>query len=181
MGFIDLIKGKLNSSRTKAKMEELNSYLLASKNNLKLAYENVGKFLDGVKDFQPARRHEALYHEEVRGRLISMRSGMRNCLIFLDERSNNTINTLNPIKSVDQLRQMLAEWHQNISADDEKTYGILKILQVEMWGAERVSRGFPVPRNKEILCGNLGTALTYMNEARSNLDAYASLNSLPEA
>ncbi|MBI2148054.1 hypothetical protein HYU23_00080 [Candidatus Woesearchaeota archaeon] len=182
MGFLDTIKSRFMSSSNRISDEELNGYLKSTKDNLKLASENIGKFLEAMRDFQPARRHEPLYYEEVKNRLIHMRSGIRNGVVFADERMNNTINTLNSIKNSDQLRDMIIAWSKNIQANDDKVYDILKILQVEMWGEEKLKRGFPVPSlGKDAVCGYLVSAVNYLNSAKSNIDTYSSYSSMANA
>jgi len=102
-------------------------------------------------------------------------------IIFIDERMNNTINTLNAIKNPDQLRDLISGWTKNIQANDEKVYDILKILQIEMWGDDKIKRGFPVPMNKDMVCGYLINAVNYLYQARSNLDSYISYSSMTNA
>src|SRR3989338_11624260 len=98
MGILDLIKNKLNSNK-RPRDEEFNSYLLGARNNMKLTSEYITRFLDSVKDFQPAKRHEELYHIEVRNRLLAIKSGLHKGMVFIDEKTNNEINTMNPIRS----------------------------------------------------------------------------------
>lgn len=179
MGLLDSLKNKLNSSNRKAREEELNGYLKSTKDNLKVAYDNIGRFLEGTRDFQPARRHEELYHDEVKNRLVGMRASMRNGLIFLDERMNNTVNTMNHVKSPNQLKDLMSGWIKSIQANDDKAYDILKILQVEMWGTEKISRGFPAPTNRELLCGYLVSAASSLNESRNQIDLYITMSNVP--
>ncbi|MBS3152807.1 hypothetical protein J4230_05355 [Candidatus Woesearchaeota archaeon] len=181
MGFLDTIKNRFIYSNNRINEEEIHSYLRSSKDSLKSAYENIGKFLEAMRDFQPARRHEPLYYEQVKERLVSMRSGINKGIIFIDERMNNTINTLNAIKNPDQLRDLISGWTKNIQANDEKVYDILKILQIEMWGDDKIKRGFPVPMNKDMVCGYLINAVNYLYQARSNLDSYISYSSMTNA
>lgn len=178
MGFLDTIKNRFGSSGIKIKQEDLNAYLKASRDNLKLAHENIGRFLESMRDFQPARRHEPLYHEQVKEKLIGMRAGMHKGLIFFDERMNNTINTMNLIKTPDQLKGLMNEWIKNIQAGDDKVYDILKILKVEMWDEEKIKRGFPVPMNKDMVCSYLVNAVTYLNQAKGSLDNYIAYSSM---
>ncbi len=180
MGFLDIVKQGFGSSKRRVKDEELNGYLKATRENLKLASDSLGKFLEGMRDFHPARRHEEIYHNEVRGKIVNMRSGVHHGLIFLDERMNNTINTMNTIRNPDQLKTMIEGWVKNIKTEDEKVYDILKILQVEMWSDDKAKRGFPVPRNKDTICSNLTNAVGYLSEAKNNLDSYASLIAMQE-
>lgn len=181
MGFLDSLKGKFSSSHKKVRDEELNGYLRASRDNLKLASEQISKFFESLRDFQPARRHEELYREEVKNRLAGMRSGISKGLIFLDERMNNSINTMNTIKNAEQLRDMVVAWMKTIKADDEKVYDVIKILQVEMWGQDKISRGFPVPTSKDMTIGYLNSAVNYLTEARNQLDTYVAITNVPEA
>lgn len=181
MGFVDFMKGKLATSSKRVNEEELHSYLSAARGNLKLASDYLGKFLNDVRDFYPAKRHEELYHAEVKQKLVAMKSGLNKGLVFLDERMGNEINTLNTVKSPNQLKDMVSDWIRTIKADDEKVYDVLKILQIEMWGEEKIKRGFPAPKNKEIVCGYLVSALNYLNEAKLNVDQYMTMNSLPDA
>ena len=176
MGVFDKLKEKLGSSNKVRKDEELGGYLKAARDNLKLASDSVAKFLDGVRDFQPARRHEPLYYEEVKEKLVNMRGGMNKGLVFLDERLKNTINTLGYVKNYDQLKDMLDSWSKSIQANDDKVYDILKILQVEMWDQEKIKRGFPVPHSKDMLCGYLISAVAYMRDAKASLENYNASN-----
>lgn len=181
MPFLNKLKEKFGFSDKRVRNQELGVYLKAGRDNLKLAFDCIGKFLDGVKDFQPAIRHQELYYGEVRQRLIDIRNGMRKGFVFIDERMNNEINTQNPIKSSDQLKQMVGEWSKTINANDDKVYDILKILNVEMWSEERGKRGFPVPQSKDYLCNNLGSAVNYLKEASNSLDQYSTMMNVPEA
>ncbi len=173
MGFLDFVKNKVGTSDKKGKNDEVQSYLLSARNNLKLASDHVHKFLDGVRDFQPAKRHEELYYNEVRQRLVAMRQGMHKGLALLDERMGNEINTMNPIKNTDQLKDMISQWIKSISTNDEKVYDILKILTVEMWAPEKITRGFPSPLNKDAVCGYLTSAVSYLAEAKNSLENYS--------
>ena len=180
MGFLDLVKGKFGSSGKRIKDDEITSYLKASRDNLKLASDQIGKFLETMRDFQPARRHEELYYVEVREKLVGMKSGMNKGLVFLDERMNNTYNTMNAVKSPEQLKDMIGTWVKNIKADDDKVYDILKILQVEMWSPDKLSRGFPVPMNKGMVLGHLTNSVGYLTEAKNQIDSYIVNNVVPE-
>ena len=176
MSILDSIKGKLGSSKKVRREEELNGYLKASRDNLKLASDSVSRFLESVRDFQPARRHEPLYHEEVKGRLVNMKNLMNKGLVFLDEKMNNTINTLGYVKNTDQLKEMIDGWIKTIQANDEKVYDVLKILQVEMWSQDKINRGFPAPVSKDMACNNLINAVNYLRDAKIHLETYITAN-----
>ncbi len=172
MGFLDSIKGKLGSSKKIRREEELNGYLKACRDNLKLSSDSISRFLESVRDFQPARRHEPLYYEEVKGRLVHMKHEMNKGLIFLDERMKNTINTLGYVKNYDQLKIMIDSWIKTIQSNDEKVYDILRILQVEMWSQEKIKRGFPIPTSKDMACSNLINAVNYLKDSKIHLETY---------
>ena len=50
-----------------------------------------------------------------------------------------------------------------------------------MWGDDKIKRGFPVPMNKDMVCGYLINAVNYLYQARSNLDSYISYSSMTNA
>ncbi len=179
MGVLDFIKGGFSSSAQRSRDADMDVYLLNSRNNLKLASEYVIKFLQETRGFDPAMRHRQLYAEEVIAKLNLIRGGVRGGLLFLDDKMQNELNTQNPIRNTDQLRAMINEWIRTLNANEENKYDVLKILNLEMWGEDRARRGFPVPRNKEMLFGYLNKALEHFSEARRNLDEYAVLDAVP--
>ena len=178
MGFLDKIKDKFSSSENKISQEQLNGYLKSTKTNLRGASDNINKFLDAMRDFQPARRHEALYYEQVRDKLVSMKAGVHRSFSFLDERMNNNINTLNTVKNPDQLRTMISDWIKNIQANDEKVYDILKILRDEMWSQDKINKHFPIPASKDMVLSYLINTVNYLRSARDSLDNYIAFNGI---
>ena len=128
-----------------------------------------------MRGYNPARRHEALYHEGVKSRLIAIRSGLGKGAAYLKEKTENEINTLNDIKNPDQLINLIGTWCSILKLDDEnaKDY-VLYYLREEMWSEERAKRGFPVPSNKELLLTYLDGSVTLMKEAREHLENFNS-------
>lgn len=61
-----------------------------------------------------------------------------------------------------------------VSEGEKVAEDILGILKEEVWSEKRISRGFPVPSNKELLYDYLETAFSKLKEARLNLDNYNS-------
>ena len=179
MGILDSLKSKVFGNQKKDN-EGLTDNLSNAKTNLKAAYDYIGKFLDGTRDFQPANRHQALYNTEVKQRLVSMRNAMRNGLTFLDERLRHEINTKNPIIGPNQLKQLIDEWIKTLNSNDEKVYDIMRILTVEIWDDEKAKRGFPMPMNKELVCSYLTKVVDHLRNARGSLDNYVSLTNVPE-
>ncbi len=179
MGILDIFKKGISSLSNKPQ-EDLGQRFEPLKSNLKSASDFIAKFLEGVKEFQPAHRHFELYNHDVKNRLVNTRNGIKNSIIFINERSKNTINTLNPVKSYDQLRNMIDSWINLIKNDDEKSQDILKILEIEMWSEERARRNFPIPSNKVIVCGYLLSACSYLKQARDELDNYINLDNQSE-
>ena len=177
MGILDFIKRR-ESQRVNT--ESLSTYLLTARNNIKLASEHIGKFLQDTNDFEPASRHRALYQDEVVKKLKIVRGGILGGLIFIDERMRNELNTQNPIRNVNQLKLLVEEWIKTLDSSDEEVYDVLKILQVEMWSEDKARRGFPLPRNNELVCNYLTKTVDYLKEARDNLDNYSTLTNVPE-
>jgi|GEM_PF-4957961 len=181
MGLFDKLKLGLNSSKKKEFEEHSFASFNGAKLNLKQASEFLGKFLDGVKDFQPARRHAEIYEIEVKEKIVRLRASLRNAIVFLDERSRNTVNTLNSLKSPEQLRNMIEGWIKLLDSGDENVPDILKILQIEMWSSEKLNRGFPAPTSKDLVCGYLITAVNYLREARNHLNEHLSISEAPDS
>jgi len=176
MGLFDAIKDKFSGQKKdKQKEEELKSYLKSSHDNLKQSFDYLTKFLESMRGYQPARRHEALYFEGVKSRLISIRAGLGKGVSYLNEKMNNEINTLNDIKSPTQLVGLIGTWCNILKIDDEnaKDY-VLYYLKEEMWSEEKAKRGFPVPQNKELLLNYLDGSVTLMKEARDHLENFNS-------
>src|SRR3989344_2875051 len=158
MGLFDAIKDKFSGQKKdKQKEEELKSYLKSSHDNLKQSFDYLTKFLESMRGYQPARRHEALYFEGVKSRLISIRAGLGKGVSYLNEKMNNEINTLNDIKSPTQLVGLIGTWCNILKIDDENA-----------------KRGFPVPQNKELLLNYLDGSVTLMKEARDHLENFNS-------
>ncbi|MBS3167795.1 hypothetical protein J4216_01585 [Candidatus Woesearchaeota archaeon] len=178
MGIIDFFKGGLPSTRKKVMDEEMNSYLDVAKTNLRSGFEFMGNFLDGLKGFEPAHRHYEMYNTDVKAKLINIRKEIRNGIIFIEEKLKNTVNTMNTIKSLDQLRDMINNWILALESEDS---GILKTLNKDMWGPEMERRMFPIPKNKILVCGYLITSINYLKRAKESLDNYNELNNIPEA
>jgi hypothetical protein len=174
MGFWSFLKGE--GSANKSNNHELNEHLNNAKTNLKSGSEFIAKFFEGVRDFQPAHRHADLYNLQVRGKLNDIRRDIRNGILFIDEKMENRVNTMNVIRSPEHLRDLLNLWIAAIKHDDEKTEDILKILEIEMWSDERAKRSFPIPKNKILVCGYLITAMNYLKQARDNLNNYLDAN-----
>lgn len=181
MPFLDKIKGTFAGSSQKLRDEELVSYLMGARDNLKLASEQLVQFLQSTREFEPAKRHQQVYHDDVKAKLVKMRSGMKISLAFLDERMNNVINTLGPVKNPEHLKDKIGEWISLLRSDDEKAKTVLQVLEVEMWSDARAKRGFPRPSNKDILCRHLHNVHSYLWEARNQLDHYVTMSGAPSA
>lgn len=179
MGFLDKLKSRLGSSSSRSR-DETSTHLVTARNNLKLAFDYIGNFFDDTKNFEPAIRHRELYFSEVLGKLKLMRGGIKSGISFLDEKLRNEINTQNSIRSIPQLKQIVEEWIKSLNSNDEKVYDIIKILEIEMWSEEKAKRGFPVPKNKEMVYSYLTKSLEHLREARTNLDNSMAFAAAPE-
>ncbi|HLC58849.1 MAG TPA: hypothetical protein VJI68_03225 [Candidatus Nanoarchaeia archaeon] len=180
MGVLDFFKESMPSNKRKRQSEELDRHLIAAKENLKMANEFIFNFLNSVKDFHPAQRHQEAYNKEVINKLQEMRKSIRTGMIFIDEKRANSLNTLNSIKNAEQLRNMIQNWSSTISSNDLEKQTIIKLLENEMWSEQKASRMFPIPKNKILLSGYLTTIVSYLNRARDCLDNYLNFDNMPQ-
>jgi len=171
MGFLQSFKTAFASTNDNS--GELNSYLANAKSNIKQAHTHIKTFLEGVRDFQPARRHEQLYDEEIKNKLVSIKTLLFEGAVLIDKKLKNESLREGRIKNTEELKKLVDYSINEIKIDDaEKDNGIIKKLQVEMWSDDRVKRGFPRPNNKELLINNLEESRKYMKEISSNLENY---------
>ncbi len=182
MGILDNLKSAFYGPKKTNRTEELNTHLTNAKTSLKQSFDYVTKFLETMKGYQPARRHEELYYEGVKNRLIAIRTGLSKGLSYANDKLNNELDTLNTIRTPDQLIDLLERWCKAIKLDDEnaKDY-ILYYLRQEMWNEEKAKRGFPVPQSKELLLNYLEGSVAMMKEAKEHLNNYSALMNLPTA
>ena len=198
MGIFDSLKGVFGN-KTNMYNADSDSYLVNAYACLKEAHDFLSKFLDSTKDFQPARRHEQIYNENVKGKLVLIKAWLSKGTYFLDDKLKNSMNTVSSIKNPQHLSQLVDSWIKVLKAEEKKqqefdnkelltTYAsnskeyneerteeindIIGILRVEMWGSDRVKRGFPVPSNKEMLIGMLENATNKLREAKEHLNNY---------
>ena len=145
MGFFNTLKTKFAANGKN--QEELDSYLKNAKIGLKSAYTNLNQFIEGVKSFQPARRHQDFYQTEIVEKLLLIKENLVRGSIFLDRKLKNDIDGIknSTIRSTDQLKKFLDSWALLIREENPETdNGIIKKLRTEMWSEERKARGFPV-------------------------------------
>ncbi len=181
--------------------EDCGLYLVAVKTNLKQAGDFLNNFLLDLRGFVPARRHEQLYAESVYGRVSLIRAWLQKSVAFLDDKLNNSINTASSVKSTNYLSSIIGDWLKVLKGEEVSNVDIpdkaeknvvvyyrldssagnmqekipddvLGILRAEMWSDKRVSRGFPVPRNKELLYNHLENAYAKIKEAKMQLENY---------
>ena len=200
MGIFESLKGVFNT-KTRIYNGDLDSYLANTQSCLKEAQDFLTKFLEYTKNFQPARRHEQVYNENVKGKLVLISAWLNKSIYFLDDKLNNSMSTVSNIKNPHHLHQLVDSWVKVIKAEEKKqqefdskelftTYAsqskdyneelsqeqvndIIGILKVEMWGSDRAKRGFPVPNNKEILINLLENVVNKLKEAKENLNNYS--------
>jgi len=173
MSFLKNLKEVFSKNKnTGPSQEELGSYIQRSRDNLKQAGDYISRFLDGVRDFQPARRHQELFHAEVKNKLAIVKSGITKGVSYLDEKMGNSVNTMNTIRSVNQLSVLVSEWIVCLKKDDEKSQDLIKVVGIELWGEDRAKRGFPVPSNRDMLMSYLEGSLSMLREAKNNLETY---------
>jgi len=117
MGFLDNIKSVFGQ---KTKVYNDNSiHLVNAQISLKEANEFLTKFLDNTRDFHPAKRHEQLYAENIKGKLTLVKAWLNQGLVFLDDKLNNSLNTASNIKSADHLSKLLTTWIQVIKIEEK--------------------------------------------------------------
>lgn len=173
MSFLDGIKNAFAGKKNQGPShEELNSYLQKSRDNLKQSGDYINKFLEGVREFQPARRHEEMFKLDVKERLLVLKNGLSKGILFLNDKLGNTINTSNSIKSINQLSILISEWMIFLKRDDEKAQDLIKIVGTELWGEDRAKRGFPVPKNSDILISYLEGTHTMLTQSKQELENY---------
>ena len=204
MGFFNAIKDVFGNKAEITVRESTDSLLIAQE-NIKQAHEELSKFLQDSRDFKPAKRHEILYNENVKGKVALIRSWLGRAIYFLDGRITNNFVGVEGINGVEQLSNMVGTWVRVLKHEEEKqpennldlkgmytTYADVKInqpsseekqpddiigtLKIEMWSEERRKRGFPVPENKHILLGYLDNAFRKLKDAKNNLTEHSVSN-----
>ncbi len=173
MNFLQSIKNVFSINKDiKINQEELLNYLQRSRQKLSYANDYINKFFEGVREFQPARRHIQLFNEEVKNKLLIIKSGISKGNAFLDNKMANSIDTMNTIRSMNQLSVLISEWIVCLKKDDENVQDLIKIVNIELWGEDRMKRGFPVPKNRDMLVSYLEGVVNVLKEAKQEIETY---------
>src|SRR3989338_10471 len=186
MGFLSGLKQTFSGNK---KTEEIDStvYLVNTKNSLKHAHDALSNFLEGVKDFRPARRHEQLYSESVYGKVTLVKAWLQKSIKNLRDLSN-LINDWTKVIKIEQVQPSNIPTEQQKgkvvyyspnsperveeNTEEKVPEDVYNILKVEMWSEKRTSRGFPAPQNKTLLFNHLDNAFSRLKEAKFNLEEY---------
>ena len=165
MGFFDIFKKK--------EQEPDNSDLQSAKTSIRNAHTNISKFLDGVKDFAPARRHEETFYN-ITQKLTDMKSFLVEANTLVEKKLKNDITYQSDrLKNTEELKRSVDVLIKELRDDNaEKDNGVIKFLESEMWNDNRKKRGFPVPQNHEILIHSLDDARVALKDLSFNLDSY---------
>ena len=116
MGFLSGLKQTFSGNK---KTEEIDStvYLVNTKNSLKHAHDALSNFLEGVKDFRPARRHEQLYSESVYGKVTLVKAWLQKSIDFVDGRLGNSMDSVSSIKNLRDLSNLINDWTKVIKIE----------------------------------------------------------------
>src|SRR3989344_3569059 len=97
MGVFNSIKGIFSKEEIYVKDADT-APLVVAQEQLKEAHSSLSKFLQEVKDFQPARRHLQLYNERVVGKIALVRAWLGKGVYFLEDKANNKSSSVEGIK-----------------------------------------------------------------------------------
>lgn len=198
MGVFDNIKGIFGS---KAEVyHDTSQSLVTAQENLKKAHDLLSNFLQDIRSFIPAKRHELLYNENIKGKITLIRAWLGKSIYYLDAKVNHSNAYVDGIKNAEHLANMINIWtevikkeerlkenidfkelyttyanqQEKISVDEEKIpEDVLGLLRIELWGESRAKRGFPVPDNKQTLLKYLEDAVLQLKEAKQNLETHS--------
>lgn len=127
MGIFTSLKQVFSSTNKVDNSAEAMVYLLNANSNLKQAYDSLGKFLEGLKTFVPAKRHEQLYGESVYGKVNLLRAWVQRGSVFLDGKSGNSIGVVSSIKDTNHLINLIGDWCRGLKLEQMQNTNVPEI------------------------------------------------------